>query len=193
MHADSLTTTHTYPTMSSNNQQQQASVSNTFQPPAGFDKMSEQEQKQTYMEWAKQKYNEQYESWMPWIEDYFLKWFTKDNKASYATKGTFSYSFPFSATSSLPFCLCGEPHANMPSPNPEQLGKTKVTGVEQVDNLQDGVNNLVAGQVGQGGLLQPVGDLVSKEGANRAERQGKDDKGSYLPTSLPKVPGGLLG
>ncbi|KAK8047427.1 hypothetical protein PG996_015491 [Apiospora saccharicola] len=147
--------------MSSNNQQQQSSGSNTFQPPAGFDKMSEQEQKQTYMEWAKQKYNEQYESWMPWIEDYFLKWFTKDNKASYATK--------------------------------QQLDKTKFTGVEQVDNLQDGVNNLAAGQVGQGGLLQPVGDLLSKEGANRAERQGKDESGSYLPTSLPKLPGGLLG
>jgi len=26
---------------------------------------------------------------MPWIEDHFLKWFTKDNKASYATKGAF--------------------------------------------------------------------------------------------------------
>ena len=74
--------------MSSTDQQQQSSSSNTFQPPAGFDKMTQQEQKQTYMEWAKQKYNEQYESWMPWIEDYFLKWFTKDNKASYATKGT---------------------------------------------------------------------------------------------------------
>ena len=47
--------------------------------------------------------------------------------------------------------------------------------------------------MGQGGLLQPVGDLVSKEGANRAERKGKDENGSYLPTSLPKVPGGLLG
>ncbi|KAK8017336.1 hypothetical protein PG993_013662 [Apiospora rasikravindrae] len=147
--------------MSSTQQQQQSSDSNTFQPPAGFNKMSDQEQKQTYMEWAKQKYNEQYESWMPWIEDYFLKWFTKDNKASYTTK--------------------------------EQLNKTKVTGVEQVDTLQDGVHNLVAGQVGQGGLLQPVGDLLSKEGANRAERQGKDENGGYLPTSLPKVPGGLLG
>ena len=80
--------------MSSTNQTQQSSVSNTFQPPAGFDKMSQQEQKQTYMEWAKQKYNEQYESWMPWIEDYFLKWFTKDNKASYATKGTLSFYSP---------------------------------------------------------------------------------------------------
>lgn len=40
------------------------------------------------MEWTKQKYNEQYEVWWPWIEDNFLKYFTKDNKASYATKGT---------------------------------------------------------------------------------------------------------
>lgn len=39
----------------------------------------------------------------------------------------------------------------------------------------------MAGQVGQGGLLQPVGDAVSKEGVNRAERQGKDDSGSYAP------------
>ncbi|KAI0009058.1 hypothetical protein F4779DRAFT_618034 [Xylariaceae sp. FL0662B] len=101
------------------------------------------------MEWVKQKYNEQYENWMPWIEDNFLKYFTKDNKASYATR--------------------------------EQLDKTKVTGVEQVDTLQDGVHNLAAGQVGQGGLLQPVGDLVSKEGINRSERQGKDEQGGYLP------------
>ena len=41
------------------------------------------------------------------------------------------------------------------------------------------MNNLVAGQVGQGGLLQPAGDAVSKEGVNRAERGGKDDNGSY--------------
>ncbi|KAI0376622.1 hypothetical protein F5Y04DRAFT_285698 [Hypomontagnella monticulosa] len=109
------------------------------------------------MEWAKQKYNEQYEIWMPWIEDTFLKYFTKDNKASYATK--------------------------------EQLDKTKVTNVEQVDTLQDGVHGLVAGQVGQGGLLQPVGDLLSKEGANRAERSGKDEQGGYLPSSIPVISG----
>jgi hypothetical protein len=41
------------------------------------------------------------------------------------------------------------------------------------------VNNLVSGQVGKGGLLQPVGDMVSKEGINRTERGGKDDKGTY--------------
>lgn len=43
--------------------------------------------KQTWGEYGKQVYNEQYERWMPWIEDMYLRWFTKDNKASYATKG----------------------------------------------------------------------------------------------------------
>ncbi|RAQ36289.1 hypothetical protein DPQ28_11840, partial [Pasteurella multocida] len=62
------------------------------------------------MEWSKKQYNQQYENWMPWIEDNVLYYFTKDNKASYTTK--------------------------------DQLSKTKITGVEQVDNLQDGVNNL---------------------------------------------------
>ncbi|MBE7180208.1 MAG: hypothetical protein INR71_03200 [Terriglobus roseus] len=64
---------------------------------------------------------------------------------------------------------------------PDTLDKTKVTGIEQVDTLQDGVNNLAAGQVGKGGLLQPIGDLASKEGINRAERGGKDDSGGYAP------------
>lgn len=53
--------------------------------------------------------------------------------------------------------------------------------MEQIDTLQDGVNNLAASQVGQGGLLQPVGDLASKEGATRAERGGKGEDGSYVP------------
>ena len=105
------------------------------------------------MEWSKQTYNQQYEKWVPWIEDQYLRWFTKDNKTSYTAK--------------------------------QNLDKSKVTGIEQVDTLQDGVNNLAAGQVGQGGLLQPVGDLASKEGMTRAERQGKDDKGGYAPSNLP--------
>lgn len=42
---------------------------------------------QSYYEWVKQGYAHQKENWMPWIEDMYLKWFTKDNKASYATKG----------------------------------------------------------------------------------------------------------
>lgn len=63
------------------------------------------------------------------------------------------------------------------------MDKSKVTGVEQVDKLQDSVNSTVSGQVGQGGLLQPVGDAVSQEGVNRAERGGKDDGGSYLSSA----------
>lgn len=49
----------------------------------------EQEQeKQSYKAWAQNVYNSQYESWMPWIEDQYLRWFGKgDNKASYAAKG----------------------------------------------------------------------------------------------------------
>ena len=105
------------------------------------------------MEWTKATYNDQYEKWVPWLEDVYLRWFTKDNKASYATK--------------------------------QNLDKTKVTGIEQVDNLQDGVNNLAGGQVGQGGLLQPVGDLASKEGINRTERQGKGNDGGYVNKEAP--------
>ncbi|KAJ9148761.1 hypothetical protein NKR19_g5882 [Coniochaeta hoffmannii] len=101
------------------------------------------------MEWAKEQYNKQYENWVPWLEDLYLRYFTKDNKASYTAK--------------------------------QELDKTKVTGISQVDTLQDGVNGLVAGQVGQGGMAQPVGDMASREGMTRAERQGKDDSGGYLP------------
>lgn len=72
----------------------------------------------------------------------------------------------------------------------DTLDKSKVTGISQVDTLQDGVNNLAAGQIGQGGLLQPVGDMVSKEGVNRAERGGKDESGSYLGSAGSSVWGG---
>ena len=46
------------------------------------------EKKESYREWASKYYNQKYETWMPWMEDQYLKWFGKDNKASYATKGT---------------------------------------------------------------------------------------------------------
>lgn len=50
---------------------------------------SEEKHKQSYSEWVKEAYNDQYEKWMPWIEDQYLKWFGNgDNKASYATKGS---------------------------------------------------------------------------------------------------------
>ena len=101
------------------------------------------------MDWTKQTYNSQYEKWVPWAEDLYLRWFTNDNKASYTAK--------------------------------ENLDKSKVTGIDQVDKLQDGVNNLAAGQIGQGGLAQPIGDFASKEGATRSERGGKGDDGSYMP------------
>lgn len=107
------------------------------------------------MEWTKEQYNKQYERWVPWFEDLYLRYFSKDNKASYTTK--------------------------------ENLRKTKITGIQQVDKLQDGVHNLVAGQVGKGGLAQPVGDLASREGINRAERQGRDDKGGYIPEAAGPV------
>lgn len=61
----------------------------------------------------------------------------------------------------------------------DTLNKTKITGIPQVDQLQGDVNNLVGNQVGKDGLLNPVGDMASKEGINRAERGGKDDSGSY--------------
>ncbi|KAL3459061.1 hypothetical protein BJX64DRAFT_291604 [Aspergillus heterothallicus] len=114
-----------------------------------YDNLPESEKKsKTYAEWVKEAYNEQYEKWMPWLEDQYLKWFGKgDNKASYATKDT--------------------------------LSKTKVTGIDQVDQLQDDVHNLVGNQVGEKGFLAPVGNLASREGVNRAERGGKDENGSY--------------
>ena len=42
------------------------------------------------MEWTKATYNEQYEKWVPWMEDIYLRWFTKDNKTSYAAKREFT-------------------------------------------------------------------------------------------------------
>lgn len=64
------------------------------------------------------------------------------------------------------------------------MSKTKVTGIDQVDKVQDDVNNLVAGQVGKGGLLQPIGDMAGKEGINRMERGGKDEHGKTAPGPL---------
>ena len=66
----------------------------------------------------------------------------------------------------------------------DTLNKTKVTRVEQVDNLQDGINNTIGSQLGQGGIAQPIGDVVGKEGINRAERKGKDDKGQMASGPL---------
>ncbi|KAL2176501.1 uncharacterized protein P884DRAFT_244907 [Thermothelomyces heterothallicus CBS 202.75] len=101
------------------------------------------------MDWARDQYNKQYDAWVPWLEDLYLRYFTRDNKASYTTRN--------------------------------DLGKTKVTNVSRVDALQDSANDVVADQIGQDGLCRPVGDHVSHEGINRVEREGKDDKGRYVP------------
>ncbi|KAI9905067.1 hypothetical protein N3K66_001596 [Trichothecium roseum] len=110
------------------------------------------------MEWTKQTYNSQYEKWVPWLEDQYLRWFTRDNKVSYSAK--------------------------------EQLDKSKVTGISPVDNLQEGVNSTVAGQLGQGGALEPITDRASREGVNRAERRGRDAEGGYAPAPVSNVLGG---
>lgn len=55
-----------------------------------FDSLPEDQKKgKSYLEWITEGYHNQYENWMPWIEDQYLKWFTSDNKASYAAKGEF--------------------------------------------------------------------------------------------------------
>ena len=46
------------------------------------------------MEWAKTQYNKQYDSWVPWLEDIYLRYFTRDNKASYKTRGMPSFQPP---------------------------------------------------------------------------------------------------
>ena len=62
------------------------------------------EESKTYKQQAGDFYNRQYDSWVPWMEDKYLQWFTKDNKASYATKRTSPLppspplSYPFVAT-----------------------------------------------------------------------------------------------
>lgn len=45
--------------------------------------------------------------------------------------------------------------------------------------MQDDVNNLAGNQLGENGFLAPVGNMISKEGIKRAERNGKDEDGSY--------------
>lgn len=61
----------------------------------------------------------------------------------------------------------------------DALDKSKVTGIKQVDQLQGDINNLIGNQVGENGVAAPLGNLASKEGINRVERNGKDEQGSY--------------
>jgi hypothetical protein len=77
--------------------------SNTTHAMADKSQTKPQSQK-SYKEAAGEYYNQKYETWMPWMEDQYLKWFTKDNKASYATKRS-------SPPSSIPSI-----HPPLPSP-----------------------------------------------------------------------------
>lgn len=61
----------------------------------------EDQEKQTYTEWVKEVYHDQYEKWMPWLEDQYLKWFRNDNKASYVTKGEPNFVFNLTLFSDL--------------------------------------------------------------------------------------------
>jgi len=96
-----------------------------------------------------------------------------------------SFFSPFTYTSPTtpPFPSFLSP--KLTTPTTENLDKSKITGISQVDQLQDSVNGLVSGQVGKRGLGQPLGDAVSKEGINRAERGGKDDQGRPLASQAP--------
>lgn len=153
----------------------------------------EQKKKQTYTEWVIEAYNNQYEGWMPWLETQYLKWFGKgDNKASYVAKGQPSTSyhaqllvirFGHCDLNSYSFVcsirLFPYPSHHLSDRTLDTLNKSKITGIKQVDQIQDDVNSLVGNQLGENGLLAPVGKMVSTEGIDRAERGGKDDKGSY--------------
>lgn len=55
--------------------------------PVNISDEEQQQKQQTYYEWLRNGYQKQYENWKPWLEDQYLRWITKDNKASYATKG----------------------------------------------------------------------------------------------------------
>ncbi|KAI0199341.1 hypothetical protein F4808DRAFT_215015 [Astrocystis sublimbata] len=118
----------------------------------------EEQKKQTMMEWAQEKYNEQYDSWMPWIEDMYLKYFTKDNRTSYATRDT--------------------------------LDRTKVTGIDQVDTLQDKTHDLAASTVGQGGILEPVGNLGSSA-MKAVDPRGKKDPKDEVDENVNKGTSGI--
>ena len=77
----------------------------------------------------------------------------------------------------------------------ENLKGTKITGDKNLDAVQDGVAEGVGGQVASGGLLGGVGDKISKEGFNRAERgeTGTEDAEKQGGSWTQSLSGGYLG
>ena len=59
----------------------------------------------------------------------------------------------------------------------DNLDKTKITGNDSIDSVQDGVNKGVTGQFEKGGALEGVGKLTSAEIFTRSERGGKNTDG----------------
>jgi hypothetical protein len=76
------------------------------------------EESKTYKQQAGEYYNKQYDSWMPWIEDKYLSWFTKDNKASYATKRTLIPTSPLSIQLFSPHSFHNLPVVHSPAHSP---------------------------------------------------------------------------
>ena len=56
------------------------------------------------MNWLKDSYNKQYESWVPWAEDKYLAYFG-ENKSSYVAKGTYIYPRNTSPNADAPLIL----------------------------------------------------------------------------------------
>lgn len=86
--AGKVSSTVQNPTSTSSDTNADWNVMSEDQKKQTFDSLpAEKKQNLSYYEWIAQGYHNQKENWMPWIEDVYLKWFTNDNKASYATKG----------------------------------------------------------------------------------------------------------
>ncbi|KAL9619438.1 MAG: hypothetical protein Q9160_005949 [Pyrenula sp. 1 TL-2023] len=62
----------------------------------------------------------------------------------------------------------------------DKLSTTKQTNNSTIDAQQDSLNSTAASQLGKGGSAQVVGDAVSRQGANRAERRGKGEGGGVF-------------
>ncbi|KAI9717683.1 MAG: hypothetical protein M1812_004628 [Candelaria pacifica] len=164
-------------------------------------------------EWAKKKYNDNYDYYMPWVEDKYLQWFG-ENKTSYTTKGTIfpplvltpsilafhhkrlapshsrSLVFPVFTTPIVCYTL---PYLNANPTGPtENLKKTEITGNKDINNIQDSVAEGVGNQFGKGGIGEGIGNTLSKEGFNRAEGE-EQDSDKLAKDKAGKASGGGLG
>ena len=126
---------------------------------------------ETWSEWAGKKYNNSYNSYVPWLEDKYLAWYG-ENKTSYTAKGQSPYPF----ISLLLGSRLIEFVAYL-----ENLKQNPLTDDKNVAAIQGGVADGVGGQLSSGGLLGGVGDMSSKEGVNRVER------GELDPSQLDEI------